>query len=420
MTGAGRFSVRIRLQIVVLSVVALATLSATWQFSGAGGAYQDAVREDVKRQAALREDVRHVYADEAPDAFRAAAARIRTDALRPLKDQGRLAASEYALAAQTALQFRSRARPGSLLGDDAYVHRELGYDIPHRLADLQKRSAELYALDPDATLHDGDSWALWGRVSVWVAFAAVLLAAAAANVLRPVRWRHPPAPPPAPRVLRKPELLPQPATAPAGDRRRTARFLLLLSALLLALPFGQMVAACDEQRAQAEAARRASGISLGIAVSGQRTAFLTTSLQAAAAADLQSAARLSAALETGSSPDAAHEQAVAAAETTAAGLMARTARYMGRPAEAADRVDPATATALRTEPLEWRTMLTEQQRQVDRAEVAGERGFRLAAATALAVLAQLLVAAAVSAHRLRRPAAAAVLLSAGLTALALV
>ncbi|MFI9234846.1 hypothetical protein [Streptomyces sp. NPDC053079] len=419
MTGGSRFSVRIRLQIAVLVVVALATLSATWQFSGAGGAYQDAVREELKRQAAVREDVRHVYGDEAPGAFRAAAARIRADALRPLEDRGRLAASEYALAAQSALA--SRATAGSL-GDDAYVHRELGYDVPRRLADLQKRSPALYALDPGATLREGDRWALWGRISVWVAVTVLLLAAAAANVLRPVRWRRPPAPPPAPRVLRGPELLPQPATAPPGDDRRVARFRLFLAALLLALPFGQMVAACDEQRGQAEAARRAAGISTAVEVSGQRTAFLTASLQTALAADLQASARLSAALKAGGSQDAAHEQAVAVAETKAAGLMARTAHYMGRPAEPADRVDGATSAALRTEPRQWRTMLAEQHRQVDRAEAAGMRGFGLAAATAFAIVAQLLAEAARSARRvgLGRSAAVTALVSATLTALALV
>ncbi|MEU7136316.1 hypothetical protein [Streptomyces sp. NPDC046261] len=418
MTGGSRFSVRIRLQIVVLSVVALATLAATWQFSGAGGAYQDAVREEVKRQAAVREDVRHVYGDEAPGAFRAAAARIRADALRPLEGRGRLAASEYALATQDALA--ARATAGSL-GDEVYVHRELGYDVPRRLADLQKRSAALYALDPGATLREGDRRAVWGRISVWVAVTALLLAAAAANVLRPVRWRRPPAPPPAPRVLRGPELLPQPATAPSRDDRRVARFRLFLAAILLALPLGQMVAACDEQRAQAEAARRAAGISTAVEVSGQRTAFLTASVQAALAADLQSTARLSAAVDAGSSQDAAHEQAVAVAEAEAAGRMVRTARYMGRPAEGADRVDGATAAALRTEPREWRALLAHQHRQVDRAEAAGERGFRLAAATALAVVAQLLTEAAVSARRtgLGLAAALTALVSAVLTALAL-
>ncbi|WP_406482599.1 hypothetical protein [Streptomyces sp. NBC_01615] len=89
-----RFSVRIRVQLTLIAVVSAATLLATWQFSEASGSYQDAVRQDVKRQAAVVEDIRHVYGDEAPTAFRVAAAQARADGLQTVRDQGRIAASE--------------------------------------------------------------------------------------------------------------------------------------------------------------------------------------------------------------------------------------------------------------------------------------------------------------------------------------
>lgn len=161
-TPRTRFSVRIRVQIGLILVVSLATLVCTWQFSQAGGAYQDAVREDVKRQAAVQEDVRHLYADEAPPAFLVAAEEARAEALSALGKDNRVAVSEHALASRTAFSLRQAAPPEILVGNDTYLTRNLGYDVPRRLADVQEHSPEMYALNPDATLREGDRWASWG------------------------------------------------------------------------------------------------------------------------------------------------------------------------------------------------------------------------------------------------------------------
>jgi hypothetical protein len=168
-----RFSVRIRVQIGLILVVSLATLLCTWQFSQAGGAYQDAVREDVKRQAAVQEDVRHLYADEAPPAFLVASEEARAEALSALGKDNQLAVSEHALASRTAFSLRHAAAPELLVGNDTYRTRNLGYDVPRRLANAQERSPEIYALNPDATLREGDRWASWGLVSAGIAGAAV-------------------------------------------------------------------------------------------------------------------------------------------------------------------------------------------------------------------------------------------------------
>lgn len=186
-----RFSLRIRVQIGLILVVSLATLVCTWQFSQAGGAYQDAVREDVKRQAAVQEDVRHLYADEAPPAFLVAAEEARAEALSALGKDNSLAVAEDALASRTAFSLRQAAPPELLVGNDTYLTRNLGYDVPRRLANAQERSPEMYALDPDATLREGDRWASWGLVSAGIAGAAVIAAAVAAGVLRPPAWRRP-------------------------------------------------------------------------------------------------------------------------------------------------------------------------------------------------------------------------------------
>ena len=105
-TPRTRFSVRIRVQIGLILIVSLATLLCTWQFSQAGGSYQDAVREDVKRQAAVQEDVRHLYADEAPPAFLVAAEEARAGGLAALGEDNKLAAAESELSSRAAFSLR--------------------------------------------------------------------------------------------------------------------------------------------------------------------------------------------------------------------------------------------------------------------------------------------------------------------------
>ncbi|WP_141208582.1 hypothetical protein [Streptomyces griseorubiginosus] len=404
-----RFSLRIRVQIGLILVVSLATLLCTWQFSQAGGSYQDAVREDVKRQAAVQEDVRHLYADEAPPAFLVAAEEARARALAALGRDNRLAAAEHELASRTAFSLRQAAPPGLLVGNDTYLTPDLGYDVPRRLADAQQRSAGLYALRPDATLREGDRWASWSLVSAGIAGAAVIAAAVAAGVLRPLAWRRPV--PPGVRVLREPEIIPQPATAPRDDRR-SVWFHLVVFCLLFFLPLGQLAAAGAEQRAQAQAARRAVQLGTAIAASGERSAFLTRSVQAAQVADIRAAVRTTLALETQQARDTRPELEVARAETAVAAQLRRVAEYMGRAPVSSDGVDPATVTALSAEPEQWPAMTAEQNHQVTLGERAGNRGLLLAAATAIGVVAEYLMAAAIASRRrrwLRWPAAAAAL-----------
>lgn len=418
-TPRTRFSVRIRVQIGLILVVSLATLVCTWQFSQAGGAYQDAVREDVKRQAAVQEDVRHLYADEAPPAFLVAAEEVRAEALSALGKDNRVAVSEHALASRTAFSLRQAAPPELLVGNDTYLTRNLGYDVPRRLADVQEHSPEMYALNPDATLREGDRWASWGLVSAGIAGAAVIAAAVAAGVLRPPAWRRPA--PPGVRVLREPEIIPQPATAPPDDRR-TVWCHLVVFCLLFFLPLGQLAAAGGEQRAQAQAARRAVQLTTDIAAGGERSAFLTRSVQAAHVADIRAAVRTTLALETQQARDTRPELEVAGAETAVAAQLRRMAEYMGRAPVRADGVDPATVTALSAEPEQWPALTAEQNRQVTLGEQAGNRALLLAAATAIGIVAEYLMAAAIAARRrrwLRWPAAAAVL-SVALAAVAFV
>ncbi|MEU6553310.1 hypothetical protein ABZ915_23965 [Streptomyces sp. NPDC046915] len=392
-----RVSVRIRVQLVLIAVVAAATLLATWQFSEASGSYQDAVRQDVKRQAAVLEDIRYVYGDEAPTAFRVAVEQARADGLRAVKDQGRIGASEYALAAQTAFSLRRAAEPGSLLATDSYRHQDLGYDLPRRLADVQRRTPELYDIDPGATRRAGDRQATWGLAWAAVALLAVLVAVAAANVVRPRSWRRSPVPC-GPRVLRGAEIIPQPAVATRN--RWAARLHLVVFALLILLPLVQIFVAGIEQRAQAESARRAVQLSTSISAHGQRTAFLTEGLRAAQTAALQATAREFASWETGIAPrDARHERLVAGAENMIAQQIRKIVDYMGRPPTSEDSVDPAAVTALNKPPERLSDAQAQQVHQVELAQQASRRGLLLTGATAVAVVAEALAATALTVRR---------------------
>lgn len=394
--STSRFSLRIRVQIVLLAVITVATPLSAWAFSEASGTYQDAVREEITRQETLLDDVRTVYTEDARLAFDVAAASARADALRPIRGQGRTAASEYEIAAQTAFALRSTADSGSFL-HDAYRHHKLGYDLPRRLADLQRDKPERYGLAPEATMRSGDTWAMWGLASAALAGAAVIAGVAAANVVRPRSLRRPPGPDRR-RVVRNLRLIPQPAVMPDRQSRLTALLELFIVVLLVVLPLGGIYAAGGEQRAQAEAARKATQLGTAALAHGERMAFLDGGRRTAELAELRAMARERASLETGVTPgQARHERVVAMVETRAAVQVHKIADYMGRPPARADRVDAAAVRALGdgSEHLLSR-LRTEQKRQVSLAERASGRGLYLGVAAGLAAMAEILVAAAVA------------------------
>ncbi|MGH3701197.1 MAG: hypothetical protein ACRDQY_17390 [Pseudonocardiaceae bacterium] len=387
------------LQIAVLIVIAVTVFIATWQFSEAGGLWQDAVREDVRRSAALQEDVRYAYADEAALGFRVAAAEARADGLRALKNTSRLAASEYTIATQTAFALRQASPPDNLIGGVSYVRGELGYDMVRRLVDIRARHPDLRDLNPDATQARADGHAVPGTIAAGTGIAVAVIAILAACIRAPVPRRRPgyPLPAASPDV----DLIPQPVLVVRGLRYVTT-LQLAVWALLAILPLTQLLLAGQEQRAQADAARRAVQLTTSIAASGQRTAFRTESVQAALIADLGADARELAALDARDPADAAEERAVAAAERGIAARLRRIAEEMGRAPADADRIDHATVAALDSRTKDWPALQQNQHHQVDLAERASNRGLRVAASTAAAAIAVTLVAGAVTGSAARR------------------
>jgi hypothetical protein len=146
--------------------------------SSASGTWQTAVREEVKRSAALVEDVRYVYAVEAAVALRSAAAAVEADELRQsagsLGDPEKTAAESQAFVRQTSADALAGAFD---LTKDRRYHEGDGYDVAARLADVRNEHPDLVALDPGATMDKGgeDSQHGWRLVAATIPAAVAFL-----------------------------------------------------------------------------------------------------------------------------------------------------------------------------------------------------------------------------------------------------
>jgi hypothetical protein len=160
------------------AVAAILGARAAVVSSAASGAWQTAIREEVKRSAALVEDVRYVYAVEAAVALRAAAAAVEADELRQSADS--LGDAEKATAESEAFvrQSSADALAGAFdLTKDPKYRAGDGYDVAARLADVRNQNPDLVALDPGTTMAKGNvaSWHGWRLVAATIPAAIAFL-----------------------------------------------------------------------------------------------------------------------------------------------------------------------------------------------------------------------------------------------------
>ena len=154
-----------------------ATVSGRSRSEGGGGVvrrigvWQTAVREEVKRLAALVEDVRYVYAVEAAVALRGRRWQRMScgKALTPSATRRSRRRSPRAFVRQTSADVLTGAFD---LTKDPKYHAGDGYDVAARLADVRNQHPELVALDPDATMATGSEDSRHG----WRLVAATILA----------------------------------------------------------------------------------------------------------------------------------------------------------------------------------------------------------------------------------------------------
>jgi hypothetical protein len=358
-------------QLIAVFIGAALTAVAAILYSGASGAWQLSVRSESDRTAALQEQVRTVYGDEAPVAFRVAAAETRTRALHTIEDPSRLVASEAEVAEQVAFRLSQTARPGSLAADRRYVLPEGGYDVPRRLADLLR--SQPLPPDPDVARTDGDAQALRAGV---VGLVTVLATSIAIVIAAMPRRRTP-----GRDVQEEPEVFPQPGLA-AADRRRATILLLALWAAGVLLPLGQLALSAEEQRSQAAAARAAVQLSGQIAVSLTRSGFETNALRDAVFTDVAATARELAALDA-PEPDATTERELARLEEAVAAVDRDIAARMGRVPDAVDGLDARTVAALRSDKPQWEATRATQKAETGRADVYGDWSNHAVAAIAV-------------------------------------
>lgn len=387
MTGTGPRWLGLQVAAVVVGAVLAAVVAVL--YSEANGSWQDAVREETRRDAAIVETVRQVYEAEAPEAFRIGAARVRAEALRDVAVPSRTATSERVVAEQLAFHRAGSLPPGTLGADPRYALPGGAYDVPLRVAHAV--AAAIVDTpggplpDPARSTAAGDAAA---RTAQWVAVLTVVLTGlVVVAAARPAR--------------RRPDddsgLIPQPGTAPPA-RRRTATLLLVLWAAGVLLPFAQLVLSGEEQRAQAEAARLAVRLSTDIELAQTRAAFRELAERDALFAGAVPLAREYATYASGvPAADAAAERALAGAEEVAAAAVESIAVRMGAAATVADGLDPATAAGLGSGVAEQRQTLAAQQGQADRAELFG--ALSTGSVVALAVLAAVTALAQVRAGR---------------------
>jgi hypothetical protein len=353
-------------QLIIVVAGAFLTGAAAWAYSAASGSWQEAVRLEVSRSNGIQEDVRAVYDDEAPIAFRLALDRCVARALRPLGEASRLAVSQRTTAEQSAYALQQAAKkldPESLASYGDIEVRCAGPDVVRRLADM--RTAGESPADPEASRAQGDRAAQ--RAGLLALLTAGITGAAMAAAMIPPRRRGR-------RVTAagdeaEVEILPQPRLAEPA-RRRLATSLLVLWGAGVVLPLVQLALSAEEQRSQATSARYAVLLTSDLAVGMTRSAFglqvhrLPLELQA------KSLARQYGAVDADPA-SAADEEAVAGAEDRAALDAAAVGRQMARDPLPSDGLEPRVVQALMTDPLEGHPLADPQRAETRRADRFG-------------------------------------------------
>jgi hypothetical protein len=141
--------------LLVASAVAAAGIGVRSQIvdSNGSGSYDQAVRQDVKRGAGVTEDLRFIYSEEGPTAFRVAESRIRGEELRrAARGKSGLESSYLKGEAGAQDQIIATLQPTvALTSDPKYKGRGDSYDLFRRLADERKKHPELLHVNPNAT-----------------------------------------------------------------------------------------------------------------------------------------------------------------------------------------------------------------------------------------------------------------------------
>jgi len=165
-SGGGRSgNTAVAVLLTIAAVVAAVIGTRASMVSGdASGAWQSALRTEVKRSVGAINDVSLLYLTEYPQAMRVLPAEMIADALRAA-EAGQTEAVAQALESEAARQLEladALSATTPLTDSTAYLLASGGFDLGKRLADIRASGAEgpeLLALDPDSLIGTGDQLA---------------------------------------------------------------------------------------------------------------------------------------------------------------------------------------------------------------------------------------------------------------------
>ncbi|MET9224350.1 hypothetical protein [Lentzea sp. NPDC003310] len=427
---------RVVVQVVAILVGAACTFLAGWRYSDASSAWQRAVRVEVDLAGVRQDDVRKVYANEGPLAFRVSVLQMRADALEPLAGNNSAAATDWTIAEQAAFALRQAAGPTTLLGQRRYDLPGGGSDLARRLADTAAARARPLP-DPEAPDREGDGFA---ALALWISLLTGVvtgLAVVGASVRRsgaeagrksgrgsrrgsgqesgrgskrrsgqeagresgrgsgrgsrrePRQEAGRGSGQKADRASRlEPgrglELFAQPGAA-TGAQRRIASVALAVWAASVLFPLLQLYFSSQEQRYQAESARHAVQSRSAESLSSTLTEFGATAEQIAREGSVAATAREIDAVYTG---EAAAARELARAEDGASVRGIAVAAVMARPPKPADGVEAGLADALASQPHDWAVLTARSVWEADKADEFGLGSNAMLAAIGLVVLLQ--------------------------------
>ncbi len=138
-------------------VAAIITLVALNSANDASGAWQSALRQEVKRGAAAVEDIRFVYEVEGPAAFGLASQEVQAEEYRTAASSAAPDIATQLKARAQVLDLTVQALQSSVaMAVPAYALRGGGYDVLKRLSE-RLADADHVVTDPDGTMAAGDS-----------------------------------------------------------------------------------------------------------------------------------------------------------------------------------------------------------------------------------------------------------------------
>jgi hypothetical protein len=393
-------------------VIATSAALSAYYVDQAGGERSAAARSEHRIKDALVEDVRKVYADEAPLAFRVAVLEAASTMMVGSPTSLRASQTVYVEAAalkKTALELSVAHRDTDHLLNGQYQGEDLSYDPVVRLSDLRSRQVDIISDADKAAENVGDGSAR----SALTAAAVPIAVAALYGSWRLFRRR-------AGRPVVRDDASDDVGQYDVPWERTTDKPLRAAMTavwlLLLFLPFLQTYASLNAQEARSEADIIGARLTASVLASDLLSGFRTQATQSVLTDQTLALSRQFVALGSDATSVRAEQTELGQVEERAAQQSEQIATEMSRTPTAGE-IDNRSLAALRSGPDSWARQLAEQRASVGDSDKFGSMGQLLSVAVLFAALAAPLLGLArvdKRRHRLLLAIAAGLAAAAGL------